>query len=235
MKPVLIDGNDPVDAWKRVVSYLADSGDSFNLIINIQHPLDFTDADLETYDPRKKLSKARSVEDVANTIFPKRSLRWASTNEDFARHYGRAYRTLLRHGPRSWGMYFLRLIEFGDKRINQLEKVVVGLSSWGKNHKAAFVIHFSSVETELPKPLGAPCLQYCEFMREGDALSLLAVYRSHDYFLKALGNFVGLSRLLHYVAEKANLPVGSIICHSTYAYLDGNKSRARELVREGGK
>lgn len=233
MKPVVIDGADPIDAWKKVVNFLAASGGSFNLVVNIRQPLNFSDNDLQLYDPRKKLSTARSVEDVANTIFPKRSIRWAHTCDEFTRHYEKAYRTLLSNGPRSWGIYFLRLVDFGNKHVNQLARVVSGLSSWGRNHKAAFVIHFSSMETDVPKHLGAPCLQYCEFIRDGDSLSLLAVYRSHDYYLKALGNFIGLTRLLHYVAEKANLPVGSIICHSTYAYLDGNRRRALELVAEG--
>lgn len=230
MTATLVDGVGPVDAWKRVVALLGERGDMFNVVVNIAEPLGFTEEQLHECDPRKKLHTARSVEDVANTIFPKKSAAWDLSDEDFARHYGQAYEKLLKRGPRSWGVYFLRLIEFGPSQINQLKKIVTGMSTWGRNHKAAFVIHFSSAQTDAPRPLGAPCLQYCEFIREGDHLSLTAVYRSHDYFLKALGNFIGLARLLEYVAYKVGLPVGTIVCHSTYAYLDGNKSRALSLA-----
>lgn len=233
MKPVLIDASDPVDAWRKTVCFLAASGDTFNVVVSIADPVGFSNHDLTSYDPRKQLKSARSVEDVANTIFPKQSHRWNMSDTEFAKHYGKAYKNLLNRGPRSWGMYFLRLIDFGDARINQLESVVRGLSGWGKNHKAAFVIHLSSSETDSPRPLGAPCLQFCEFLRQGEKLSLLAVYRSHDYYLKALGNFVGLARLLQYVAQRAGLPVGSIVCHSTYAYLANNKRRAIALIDEG--
>ena len=233
MKPALIEAKGPVDAWLKAVRFLADNGDAFNVIISIEVPLDFEDSELASYDPRKKLKTARSVEDVANTIFPKKSPKWDLADTDFANYYRQAYRSLLRRGPRSWGAYFLRLINFGDSRVNQLEKIICGLGGWGRNHKATFVVHFSSSETDAPRPLGAPCLQFCEFLREGEKLSLLAVYRSHDYYLKALGNFVGLSRLLQYVSERTDIPVGSIICHSTYAYLANNKARSVALISEG--
>jgi len=232
MKPTLIEAEDPVNAWLKAVRFLAENGDVFNVIISMENPLEFEDSDLILYDPRKGMETARSVEDVANTIFPKRSSKWNLADAEFASYYCRAYRRLLHKGPRSWGMYFLRLIDFGSKHVNQLEKIISGLGGWGRNHKAAFVIHFSSSETDSPRPLGAPCLQFCEFVREGEKLSLLAVYRSHDYYLKALGNFVGLSRLLRYVSERTGIPTGSIICHSTYAYLASNRNRAIKLISE---
>lgn len=232
MKPAIIEASNPLDAWLESVRFLVNNGDAFNVIVSIADPLGFKDTELASYDPRKQLSSAKSVEDVANTIFPKQSSKWDMTDAAFAEYYCKAYRRLLRRGPRSWGVYFLRLAEFGDRQINQLERIVRGLGSWGKNHKATFVIHYSSSDTDAPRPLGAPCLQYCEFLREGDRLSLLAVYRSHDYYLKALGNFVGLSRFLHYVARRVGIPVGSIVCHSTYAYLAGNRKRAIALLSE---
>lgn len=228
--PVLINAANPIEAWKSVVQFIANNGDTFNVIVNIVNPLDFTDADLALYEPCRNFSRAMRVHDVANTIFPKRSSFWNVSNEEFTEYYGRAYHRLLERGPKSWGMYFLRLTAFGNSQINQLDRILRGLSSWGRNHKATFVVHFSSSDTDSPRPLGAPCLQFCEFLRKDNALSLLAVYRSHDYFLKSLGNFVGLSRLLHYVAHKTGLSVGSIICHSTYAYLAANRRRAIALA-----
>jgi thymidylate synthase len=232
MMPALISGSGPVETWLAAVDHLSDSGDQFHLVVNIADPFEYDNELLALLDPRRTSDKARSVLDVANTIFPHRSKHWNATDREFTDHYASAYRRLLARGPRSWGMYFLRLLDFGAKHVNQLERVVRGLSTWGVNHKAAFTIHFSSAETDAPRPLGAPCLQYCQFLRDEQQLSLFAVYRSHDYFLKALGNFIGLSRLLEYVAERTESEVGCITCHSTYAYLANNRTRALSLIKE---
>jgi thymidylate synthase len=233
MSVKLIRAGNVVDAWKLAAEYILEHGDAFNLVIDIQRGAAADANEIRRYNPKKFLATARSNEDVANTIFPKESKYWNANDKIFYDHYVPAYRTLLRHGPRSWGMYFLRLVDFGELRINQLERVVAGMSSWGHNHKAAFTIHFSSSETDAPRPQGAPCLQYCEFVQKNGVLSLMAVYRSHDYYTKALGNFLGLSRLLRYVAGRTNLQVGSIVCHSTYAFLGASKLKTKNLLAEG--
>jgi hypothetical protein len=44
------------------------------------------------------------------------------------------------------------------------------------------------------------------------------LYRYH--YWKALGNLLGLSQLLYFVAKETGLGVGPLVCHSTYAVLD---------------
>jgi thymidylate synthase len=61
-------------------------------------------------------------------------------------------------------------------------------------------------------------------------LCLTAVYRSHDYFHKALGNLLGLSRLLEYVALKTRHEVGTMTCLSTYAFVDVAKRHSNALL-----
>ena len=68
-------------------------------------------------------------------------------------------------------------------------------------------------------------------MADGDTLSLAAVYRSHDYFHKALGNFVGLSRLLSYVCSKTGHAVGTLTCHSAYAFLGAKRTATAKLLQ----
>ena len=91
-------------------------------------------------------------------------------------------------------------------------------------------MHLSSFETDKPRPLGAPCWQYAQFMADGEKLNLLVTYRSHDYFLKALGNFVGLSRFLTFVCKKTGHLVGSLTCISTYASLNNQKTKTKRLL-----
>ncbi len=160
-----------------------------------------------------------SIFDVATTIFPRPGARWKLDPDDFAAHYLPVYARLKRRTGTGWGFYFQRLMSFGNMQAPQLARIVNGLSNWGHAHHGAFVIHISSAEVDRPRPQGGPCWQYGQFMADGDTLSLTAVYRSHDYFHKALGNFVGLSRLLTYVCSKTTHSIGTLTCLSTYAFL----------------
>ena len=93
-------------------------------------------------------------------------------------------------------------------------------------------MHLSSAALDTPRPLGAPCWQYGQFVRsENDKLSLIAVYRSQDYFQKALGNYVGLIRLLRFVCQRANMEMGTLTCLSTFATLQNKKVKTRQLIQ----
>lgn len=231
--PRVISGNSICDAWLDAYRLLLEEGESFHIILHIKQPCIFNIRDLLGYDPAKVNWRVVPLLDVANTIFPRRTLKWDLSVVDFCRAYEPLYEKLLSRGRRAWGCYFLRLIDFGGTGINQLERVVQGLGNWGKNHKAAFVVHFSASVLDKPRPLGAPCLQYVQFgVDSGGRLSMTAVYRSHDYFQKALGNLLGLSRLLEYVAYKSGHEVGTITCLSSYAFLGSKtKHEAEALIR----
>lgn len=72
--------------------------------------------------------------------------------------------------------------------------------------------------------LGLPCLSHLSFKRVpcdgGHAVDLTAMYRSHHYCARALGNLLGLAQLLSFVAEESQLKVGTLSCLSTHAELD---------------
>jgi hypothetical protein len=72
--------------------------------------------------------------------------------------------------------------------------------------------------------LGMPCLSHLSFKRVpvegGHAVDLTAVYRSHHYCARALGNLIGLGQLLSFVATESGLTVGTLSCLSTHAELD---------------
>ncbi len=231
-EPKVIVGDDVVTVWKEAFRYLVADGNRFNLALHVRQPLVRNYAQLTPLDPHAVDAKGRPLSDVANTIFPERSQRWDAPVDEFVGHYSRAYERLLRKGWRSWGCYFVRLTAFGDDKVDQLGRVVQGLSTWGHGHKAAFVVHFSSSDSDRPRPQGAPCLQYVQFsVSAGSVLSLTAVYRSHDYFYKALGNLIGLSRLLEFVAMKTQHEVGTLTCLSTYAFVQASAGKVSELLK----
>jgi hypothetical protein len=61
-------------------------------------------------------------------------------------------------------------------------------------------------------------------------LELVAVYRNHDYFNKALGNFIGLSRLLGFIARETNRRPTRLVCHSVRAYFETSKQDMLALL-----
>jgi hypothetical protein len=61
---------------------------------------------------------------------------------------------------------------------------------------------------------------------------LTALYRSHDYRYKVPGNLLGLARLQAFVAREVDAKIGSLVVHSTLAFLDpgGGKGSLRKLL-----
>ena len=108
------------------------------------------------------------------------------------------------------------------------------LRGWGKRSRAALVFHLSAPHLDKPRPLGGPCLQYMQILNKGrEGLDLVVAYRSHDYFQKAFGNFIGLSRLLAFIAAETRLRAGRLVCHSIHAFSSGSKKHLSRLIEEG--
>jgi len=232
-KPHVVTAAGVIEAWMDATRLLLVDGDRFNLTVHIVEPASLDEVAVGRFCHRRVDSRiTKSVYDVANTIFPNESAFHSGPLDRFFDHYGRVYTRGQRKYRTSWGCYFLRLISFGAGSENQLQKILSGLSGWACRPRAAFVVHLSSSELDNPRPLGAPCWQYGQFVRDDDStLSLVAVYRSQDYFQKALGNFVGLTRLLKFVCHHANMTPGTLTCLSTYATFQGKQSKARELLQ----
>jgi thymidylate synthase len=225
-EPHIIKGVNIIEAWSGAANLLLREGDRFNLNVHVTDPASSNEADVARFCHTRVLpTVSKSVYDVANTIFPAASvLHSGDLNQKV---YARGQR---RH-PQAWGTYFLRLVSFGKGKENQLRKVIDALATWKSRPRAAFVVHLSSTELDNPRPLGAPCWQYAQFIRNGDdVLSLSAVYRSHDYFQKALGNFVGLTRLLRFVCDHSRMKPGTLTCLSMYASLQNQQAKTRQLL-----
>lgn len=216
--------------------HMLSNGPDFNLIAEIGSPLDFELNVLRSLDGVRKSLGAESVSNVSNTIFPGKT--WANSGGDrtkFYERYSRIFQILHKRAPSSWGTYFARMTSFGEDRHNQLEEIITKLNCWKNNPQAALYLHISSRDLDAPRPLRAPCLQYVEFLcPTKDSISLLAVYRNHDFFNKALGNYLGLAMLLSYVADATKRKVNTLTCHSAHAYFDGTKENFEKLIASHG-
>lgn len=231
-EPHVIRATGIVEAWRSAAELLLRDGDRFNMTVHITKPAASDEADVARFCHRRVAPRiSKSVYDVANTIFPSTGPLHSGDLKRFFSHYQKVYERGQKRHPSAWGTYFLRLVAFGKGQHNQLAKLIEGMAAWGDRPRAAFVIHLSSSELDNPRPLGAPCWQYAQFIRnEDDVLSISAVYRSHDYFQKALGNFVGLTRLLRFVCQHSGMNPGTLTCLSTYASLQNQQAKTRRLI-----
>lgn len=228
-----VEAQDVRAAWVSAMELLVQGTPRYSLVVKIEDPSSVPERDLLVLDPQRFRGAAKPLLDVAATIFPQRRPQDQSGPQEFLDAKLAAYRRWQRRSPRTWGTYFQRLVSFGDGEVNQLVRCIDALNGWARRQRAALVLHLASPEYDLPRAQGQPCWHYGEFLREGDeTLSLLAVYRSHDYFLKALGNFIGLSRLLRFVADSTGLERGRLVCVSSYATLGCSKHVAGKMLKE---
>jgi len=234
--PTLVSGTDCVVAWKSVCQLLYVPPHHLDhVIVEVSRPTCFRKAWSSRYDPRPFDSGAlRSLSDVANTIFPEALWRRAQTRQEFYERYAIVFdRGKRRRANRTtWGTYFRRMIDFGPDHVNRLEQIIAAMNSWHTATRVQFVLHLSAQGTDALRTISGPCLQYMQFLPNRDGkIDLLVVVRNHDYFRKALGNFIGLGRLLAFVASETSRVPGKLICHSVHAYNGRNSITAlRELA-----
>lgn len=79
--------------------------------------------------------------------------------------------------------------------------------------------------------MGGPCLSHLSFKLNNDKkLLLTALYRSHYYIERALGNLFGLAMLQDFVAREAGIKTAELVCISTMAVLDADQMKQRDVA-----
>jgi hypothetical protein len=69
---------------------------------------------------------------------------------------------------------------------------------------------------------GGPCLAHISLTRIDGRLHMTALYRRQTYISRAYGNFLGLARLLNFLATESNHRVGELMIVATHAEADGS-------------
>lgn len=201
-----------------------------------------------------------TLDTVASTIFPQRMY----VRHGRPEMYKRILDALDRGGKQnSWGTYTERMIsrpaKDGLNTINPLEIIIEKLrvsASGPVGYRSAFELNLADPEADIPPIVdfedsvdlptynatfdakryrNGPCLSNISFkLVDKKVINLTAVYRAHHYCARALGNLIGLARLLNFVAIETGLQPGTLTCISTYAELDagawGGMANARKLL-----
>lgn len=234
----LISAETREDVWLEAVRHLLNEAKDlieYNLI-------------LEVKSPRKSNSRSKyirrgldgllaqgqkyPVQTVADTIFPATEYRQNGIEGVLEVYPNEIYPRIKKANGNAKGTYAYRLVRgYNEKgeEINPLSRVIERLKSQlaGQQIRCAFELSLDAVQT-IPInrndnfTRGFPCLSHLSFKLNHDRseLYLTAVYRSHSYIEKALGNLLGLARLQNCVAREIGVSVGTLVCHSTMATLD---------------
>lgn len=251
---VHVDEHDLSSAWVTAFDrLLACDGELVNLVVTVRSPRTtievVTDevADFLASRRRENAGTRNRVEllsSVANTIFPQ-SLYRQGDRERLYRLEEEAWAVDRRRNPR--GTYFRRMVAYpvstsgADQSVNQLERVVRKLAAIRRRgNRTANMFEVGVVDVSdqdagdqvaIHSPLkdtseyGFPCLSHVSFTLADGQLHLTALYRNHGFVRRAYGNYLGLSRLLDFVATEAGWPAGELTCVSTHADAEIHKGR----------
>ena len=175
---------------------------------------------------------------VANTIFPNGMWNPEAGREEFFERYLRILPRLRKYSGNRNGLYFERLISFGQKNghgneVNQLEHVIQTWNTGNHRRTALQASLFDPFKDHTHRRrLGFPCLQHVSFARSGkDGLAVTGVYVTQFMFERAYGNYLGLCRLGQFMAHEMGLKLDRMICIATPAKRDGSKSKLGPLAR----
>lgn len=257
----MISGDRIVPVWLEALRHLERNRQrDRNLLLEIESPTTLTKSDrlvIELVNPALREHRNLNVLTVAGTIFPFGLYKKVGAKDLPDRFLAIMKRAKVKG---SWGTYAMRLMsrpgkEVG-KTINPLYEVVQKLkkaSTDGVGYNSNYELGVHAPEDLVSEDIGCevplyspaddcrlisnyPCLSHLTFkLIERDTLELTAIYRSHYYLERALGNLVGLAQLMRFVAVETGLKVGRLTCLSTDAHLDvkswGGVVATRDLMK----
>jgi hypothetical protein len=247
-----IEGTTIPEVWLRAADCLLkqDGYSAYSMILDIQQPEKMTPADFRIFDRVDDFLRAHDhypVVTVAGTIFPAGLYLQHGAPGVYEVYPKKIYPKI----KSNWGTYAFRILHREKKDgtvMNPLEILVDKLRrqvKGGHAFKAAYELNAVDVFADIPlydsgadsgRTRNQPCLSHLSFrLRSGSSLMLTALYRSHYYVQKTLGNLLGLAQLQAFVAKEAELEVGPLICHSTHAVLETepkswNKTDIQRLI-----
>jgi hypothetical protein len=241
MKP--IEAQTCVDAWLQACDYLLscdqDDWRAYNVVLEIANPIALPAGDRAVVTLVDRFLTERGglpINSVVNTIFPAQLYQRHGATGLSERYLTEIYPTVKRNPDWKWGTYAQRLFERMDHdgtTIRPLETLVSKLQSQLASrspNRAAYELGTVDPFLDVPiydpardrnRPIGGPCLTHLSVKLDSrHCVRLTAFYRSHFYVQRALGNFMGLAHLQHFMAKETGRELGPLVCHSSMAQLE---------------
>lgn len=230
----VIRGENVTEAWKKSINHLLQKNghQEYNLIVEVENP---TRDDIET---RKRFNELlirmdyQSVETVSNTIFPYGMWKKSDNRSNFYERFIKVYPILRKISANSKGTYFGRLVQWSygtDKCFNQIENSINKLEREKNNGRGIRVMYEMSIydpALDNNNQMGFPCMSFMSIKVRNGFVDLTAIYRNQFFVQKAYGNFLGLGRLLEFIANESGYNVGKLTCIATHADLEPLRPKA---------
>lgn len=235
---IFVHGPNVSAAWVQGLEALLEvDGEAVNLTVAIDDPateLPAVRAAVDAFiDERRRTKKGlQRISTVANTIFPQ-SLYVERLGIDAEAHL---YEMERRSRPvtrrrNSRGNYFERMVAWpgpNGQMFNQLDQAITRLRrlrEQGQQRGNQFEVGLATPADEgmaMPvavpgrdrQTIGFPCLSHVSLSLQKGVVHMSALYRNHEFLERAYGNYVGLGRLLRFVAHQSGWPMGELTCVS---------------------
>lgn len=232
-----------VDAWLSASAFLLKQPErrAYTIVLEIADPLALPPRDRAVHDVvdgflRRK--RGLPISTVVNTIFPFPAQLYERHGPDGVyEQYPALHPKIQCHDEAGkWGTYAMRMIARTDhqgKTIHPLRDLVAKVGQQAKlsgGKRAAYELGTFDLFADIPiydpgrdrgPILGGPCLSHVSIkLTPEHAVHLTGFYRSHYYVQRALGNFLGLAHLQHFIAQEAGVKMGPLVVHSSMAQLD---------------
>ena len=199
--------------------------EAYNVIVDIEKPVVADAASFPVIGHVDSFlrPRAKSLMTVANTIFPSAIYRKHGI-DGLYKTFHDILLPKIRRDCNWTGYYFERMTKVvsGEGAVfNPLQDVIRRISAPNIKAKNKFEIAiFDPFKDLSDSPYGGQCMSHLSFKVAGTAekrLMLTATYRNHFYIEKLLGNLIGLSQLLKFVADETGIEAGSLTVISTHA------------------
>ena len=243
----LIECDNVSEAWLEAMRALGEErGETANMIVCLRSPVvecPAVTAALDTF--LRSHPKAFPIEKIAGTIFPREFYLPDRLGADAQRHLYDNHR-LARIIEDRWskkGNYFDRMVRWPGRdgsEINQLEKKIgyyraevgrgkgicnifeIALSNpENASYDASYADEEQDIRIYDPERdrsiMSFPCLSHVSISMTKGKLHMTATYRNQFFLQKAYGNYLGLLRLLNFLAREIGIEVGELVCIATHA------------------
>lgn len=241
-KPVLISSSNFQDAWAEAIIKLKENRWTiWNLVVQITNPLEINQQYHEEVTAFAKSQSLIPPNQVAYTIFPFKFYQPKCRRDKLYKKIKKYFNYTRTQKHSGWGTYYERMIWYcpsGDenKKYDQLGNIIDSINNRPANYGASYFMIIPYPEKQATRLMGAPCLNYVTVQVETTSekkknVSLLAVYRNHDFLERAYGNYYGLCKLLEYIASETNSTLGVVTCVSSHAYAPRKKTDLWQLAR----
>jgi hypothetical protein len=232
-------------AWVQIMEHLfaEPEGKCFHLVTAIADPQIEQKGFTQIVDALAKATGVISTMENANAIWPHVL---APPGQDFARTMERmktfAAPLIKEANSKHADSYLERLVAWrskdGGTTVPQLENIIERMKKEAGNaapKSSAYDLAIFSAGLD-PGYMSFPCLSHLSLKLDigCQKVHLAAMYRNHHFISHGYGNFVGLGRLMRFVASQVGLAVGEFLCVSTHAdaELHRGKGRIKESVAQ---